>query len=85
MAQETDGIDIVLGAHTHDLYKGVKEGENLLYSKSGEPVVLTQIGKDGEYVGVLNAVFNKDGILTKVQNNVMRTGSFTRKLPLKQQ
>lgn len=83
LAQETDGIDIILGAHTHDLYKGVKEGENLLYSKSGEPVVLTQIGKDGEYVGVLNAVFNKDGILTKVQNNVMRTGSFTRKLPFK--
>ncbi len=83
LAQETEGIDIILGAHTHDLYKGVKEGENLLYSKSGEPVVLTQIGKDGEYVGVLNAVFNKDGILTKVQNNVMRTGSFTRKLPFK--
>ena len=65
----------------HALYR--KEGENLLYSKSGEPVILTQIGKDGEYVGVLNAVFNKDGILTKVQNNVMRTGSFTRKLPFK--
>ena len=83
LAQETDGIDIILGGHTHDLYKGVKEGENLLYSKSGEPVVLTQIGKDGEYVGVLNAVFNKDGILTKVQNNIMRTGTFTRKLPFK--
>lgn len=83
IVQETSGIDIVLGGHTHDLYKGVKEGENLLYSKSGEPVILTQIGKDGEYVGVLNAVFNKDGILTKVQNNVMRTGSFTRKLPFK--
>lgn len=83
IAQETDGIDIILGGHTHDLYKGVKEGENLLYSKSGEPVILTQIGKDGEYVGVLNAIFNDDGIITKVQNNVMRTGTFSRKLPFK--
>ena len=83
LAQETDGIDIILGAHTHDLYKGVKEGENLVYSKSGEPVILTQIGKDGEYVGVLNTVFDKDGVITKVQNNVMRTGAFTRKLPFK--
>ncbi len=83
IVQETSGIDIVLGGHTHDLYKGVKEGENLLYSKSGEPVVLTQIGKDGEYVGVLNVEFDKNGVLTKVQNNVMRTGSFTRKLPFK--
>lgn len=83
LAQETDGIDIILGGHTHDLYKGVNEGENLLYSKSGEPVVITQIGKDGEYVGVLNAVFNKEGVIAKVQNNVIRTGTFTRKLPFK--
>ncbi len=83
LAQETDGIDIVLGAHTHDLYKDIKEGENLLYSKSGEPVILTQIGKDGEYAGILNTVFNKDGVVTKVQNNVMKTDVFTRKLPFK--
>lgn len=83
LAQETEGIDIILGAHTHDLYKGVNEKENLLYSKTGEPVVLTQIGKDGEYAGVLNVTFNKDGILTKIQNNVARTGSFIRKLQFK--
>ena len=34
--------------------KGIKEGESLLYSKSGEPVIVTQAGKDGEYAGVLN-------------------------------
>jgi len=80
LAQETEGIDVILGAHTHDLYKGVKEGESLLYSKSGEPVIVTQAGKDGEFAGVLNLVFNKDGIVTKAQNNIGRTGGFTRKL-----
>lgn len=80
LAQETDGIDIILGGHTHDLYKGVKENENLLYSKSGEPVILTQIGKDGEMVGVLNTTFDKNGIIKKVQNNTIRTGSFIRTL-----
>lgn len=83
LAQETEGIDIILGAHTHDLYKGVKENENLLYSKSKEPVILTQIGKDGEFAGVLNVIFNKDGIIKKVQNNVNRTGGFIRKLQFK--
>ena len=83
LAQETDGIDIILGGHTHDLYKSVKDNENLLYSKSNEPVVLTQIGKDGEYAGVLNVTFNKDGILTKIQNNVTRSGAFIRKLQFK--
>lgn len=80
LAQETDGIDIILGAHTHDLYKGIKEGDNLLYSKSGEPVLLTQIGKDGEYVGVLNAVFDNNGVIKKAQNNTMRTAGFNRTL-----
>lgn len=83
LAQETSGIDVILGAHTHDLIKGVKENENLFYSKSGEPVILTQIGKDGEYACILNASFNDDGIITKIQNNVIRTGTFTRALPFK--
>lgn len=83
LATETEGIDVILGAHTHDLYKGIKEGESLLYSKSGEPVILTQAGKDGEFAGVLNLVFNKDGVITKAQNNVGRSGTFTRKLQYK--
>lgn len=83
LAQETDGIDIILGAHTHDLYKSVKDKDNLLYSKSGHPVVLTQIGKDGEFAGILNAAFDKEGHITKVKNNVVRTGTFTRTLPFK--
>lgn len=83
LAQETEGIDIILGAHTHDLYKGIKAGENLLRSKSGEPVLLTQIGKDGEYVGVLKTSFDKEGRLIKAQNNVIRTGIYTRTLPYK--
>lgn len=83
LAQETDGIDIILGGHTHDIYKGVKEGDNLLYSKSKEPVLLTQIGKDGEFAGILKTVFDKDGKLIKVQNNVMRSGVYTRTLPFK--
>ena len=83
LAQETDGIDIILGAHTHDLYKGVKDGDNLVYSKSGQPVILTQIGKDGEYAGILKAKFDEKGHITQIQNNVGRTGTFNRTLPFK--
>lgn len=83
IAENTSGLDIILGAHTHDLYKGVKEKDNLLYSKDGKPVVLTQIGKDGEYAGVLNVEFDDKGYLVKLQNNVFRTGGFNRTLPMK--
>lgn len=81
LAQETEGVDIILGGHSHDMVKDVKDGENLLMSKAGEPVVITQAGKDGENVGVLNVEWTEDGVLTKVQNNVINTRNFNRTLP----
>ncbi len=83
LAQSTDGIDIIHSAHTHELVSGIEKGKNLLYSKSGDPVILTEYGKDGENVGILNVEFNKDGVITKVQNNTVKTRSFNRTLPIR--
>ena len=81
IAQETEGIDIIIGGHSHEMIKDIKQGENLFYSKSGEPVVITQAGKDGENVGVLNVEWTDVGVLSKVQNNVINTRKFNRTLP----
>ncbi|MFI3300361.1 MAG: 5'-nucleotidase C-terminal domain-containing protein [Candidatus Gastranaerophilales bacterium] len=83
IAKETSGVDIILGGHTHNLIKGVEKDKNLFSSKTNEPVLLTQIGKDGEYVGIVNASFDKEGILTKIQNNVIKTFNFDRRLPIR--
>ena len=45
IARETEGIDIIIGGHSHDMVRDVKAGENLISSKNGEPVVITQAGK----------------------------------------
>ena len=81
LAQETEGVDIILGGHSHDMVKDVNVGKNLLKSKSGEPVLITQAGKDGENIGILNVEWTEDGVLTKVQNNVINTRKFSRTLP----
>ena len=83
IAQKTSGIDVILGGHSHDLIQDVKRGENLLYSKNGEPVVITQAGKDGNHFGILNLEFNDKGIITKVQNNIGNTKDFRRNMPVK--
>ena len=83
IAQQTRGIDVILGGHSHDLIKDVTPGKNLFYNADGEPVVITQAGKDGEHFGVLNLEFNQDGIIKKVQNNVMESSVFNRTLPIK--
>ena len=76
VAQNTDGVDVIIGGHTHELLRDIKEGENLLYSSSGEPVILTEAGKDGHYFGLLNLTFDKNGVITKAQNNLGDTRIF---------
>lgn len=76
VAQNTDGIDVIVGGHTHELIKDIKEGENLFYSKSGEPVIITEAGKNGNYFGQLNLSFDKEGVITKAQNNIGETRLF---------
>ena len=79
----TDGIDIIFGGHTHNLIEGITDGKNLFYSKSGEPVIMTQAGKNGDYIGILNVDFDKNGIIKRVQNNVIPTSPYNRPLYVK--
>lgn len=79
LAQSVEGIDVILGGHSHDLIEGIKEGKNLFYStKTGEPTIITQAGKNGKYFGVLDLEFNDKGVITKAQNNVNKTENFPR-------
>jgi len=83
VASQTQGIDVILGGHSHDLLFDVLDGKNLVYSKNAEPVVITQAGRDGKNFGVLNLEFDDNGIIKKVQNNVGYTRSFRRYMPAK--
>jgi 5'-nucleotidase len=83
VANQTQGIDVILGGHSHDLIKDVKEGKNLFYSKANEPVVITQAGRDGKNFGILNLEFDQNGVIKKVQNNVGNTNDFRRYAPMK--
>ena len=80
VAKKTNGIDVIIGGHTHELIRDIKEGENLFYSTSGEPVIITEAGKDGNYFGKLNLEFSKEGVITKAQNNLGNTGLFKKNL-----
>lgn len=77
IAKSVRGIDVILGGHSHDLIKDVKEGENLFYNPEGEPVIITQAGRDGTHFGVLNLEFNDKGQIVKVQNNVNDTNTYS--------
>ena len=80
VAQNTKDIDVIIGGHTHELVKDINEGENLFYNENGEPVVLTEAGRDGNYFGRLDVTFDKDGVLTKAQNNIAETRFFPKNM-----
>ena len=77
IAQKVDGIDVIIGGHSHNLIEDVKQGENLLYSPSGEPVIITQAGRDGNYFGILNLEFNEKGQIIYAQNNITDTNFYS--------
>ena len=83
IAKEVSGIDVILGGHSHDLIQDIKTGKNLVYSKNGEPVIITQAGRDGNNFGILNLEFNDKGVITKAQNNVTKTQNFAKSAPMK--
>lgn len=80
IASELEGLDIIIGGHSHDLIKDVKQGYNLVQSKSGEPVIITQAGRDGDNFGVLSVEFNSKGVLSSVQNSVFNTMDYDKNL-----
>ncbi len=78
IAKRTEGVDVILGGHSHTLIKDITDGVNLFYSTNGEPVVITQAGRDGKNFGILNLEFDQKGIIKKAQNNVGLTRDFKR-------
>ena len=73
VANQTQGIDVILGGHSHDLLFDVVEGKNLFYSKTGE--------RDGKNFGELDIEFSPEGVIKKVQNNIGFTKAYRRYAP----
>lgn len=75
LAKNVTGIDVIIGGHSHEILEGIKEGSlddidqaaknkvNLVKSPNGDPVVITQAGKNGIETGKLGLSFNSDGVI----------------------
>lgn len=70
MASLLDGVDIIIGGHSHTVVEGAKNGENVVKSKSGEPVIITQAGENGKYYGILDVEFDAKGVISKISNQL---------------
>ncbi|WP_102264517.1 bifunctional metallophosphatase/5'-nucleotidase [Mesobacillus jeotgali] len=62
LAEEVDGIDVIVGGHTH-----VKLEEPLVVKNGSEPTVIVQANEYGKFLGTLDVKFNKNGKI--IQHN----------------
>lgn len=66
-----NGVDIIIGGHSHDKLDGLipentgsNEKPTVFTTAEGKPIIVTQAGSNGENFGVLNVLFDKEGTLT---------------------
>lgn len=70
IAKQTEGIDVILGGHTHLEIDGIQSHDidkthltNLVMSKRGEPVVIVQTNGAAHDIGNLKIPFNTNGVI----------------------
>ena len=73
LAPKVSGLDVIIGGHSHHLVKGMTPGKNYLRGADGNPVAIVQAGKNGKNFGVLDLIFNKNGVIKNISNTIKKT------------
>ncbi len=73
---QVPGIDFVVSAHDHRSFKGIEPGKNLFLSPRGEPVMLVEAGKNNNWLGVADLVFDENGTLYPQSNTLVNPFRF---------
>jgi len=68
IASAVDGLDVLIGAHTHTLLSkkidpNLGDYPTAVTSTSGKPVLIVSAGEYGKYLGRLNVSFNEQGVV----------------------
>jgi 2',3'-cyclic-nucleotide 2'-phosphodiesterase/3'-nucleotidase/5'-nucleotidase len=60
LAEEVDGIDVIVGGHTH-----VQLNQPIVVHAGEEPTVIVQANEYGKFLGTLDVVFDQNGIVVE--------------------
>ncbi|CAM3956529.1 bifunctional metallophosphatase/5'-nucleotidase [Mesobacillus thioparans] len=71
LAEEVEGIDVIVGGHTH-----VKLTEPILVESGKEPTVIVQANEYGNFLGTLDVKFNKNGRVIEYAGELLDVKNF---------
>ncbi|WP_194540523.1 5'-nucleotidase C-terminal domain-containing protein [Paenibacillus sp. JZ16] len=66
LAKEVEGIDIIVGGHSH-----TKLDEAVVDRSDSEPKLIVQTGEKGQFLGQLEVVFDDEGVLQEWNSNLI--------------
>lgn len=69
LAKHVDGIDIIVGGHSHTAL----EEPHLARADTDNPTLIVQAGANGEYLGVLEVVFDENGKIIAYKGELQPT------------
>ncbi|MFS0726920.1 5'-nucleotidase C-terminal domain-containing protein [Paenibacillus sp. 1P07SE] len=71
LAEEVAGIDIIVGGHSHTLLD-----EPVVKHADGEPTIIVQAGEYGDWLGLIDATFDEQGVLTAWDGRLLAVKDF---------
>jgi 2',3'-cyclic-nucleotide 2'-phosphodiesterase (5'-nucleotidase family) len=72
LAEAVDGIDVIVGGHTH-----VKLSEPVFVEAGKEPTVIVQANEYGKFLGTLDVKFNKNGKVIEYAGELLDINSYS--------
>lgn len=76
LAEEVDGIDVIVGGHSHS---ALEEPVSVAEDSEGEakdPTVIVQAGQYAENLGTLDVTFDEDGVITGYEGELLEVDGF---------
>ncbi|MGY4691746.1 5'-nucleotidase C-terminal domain-containing protein [Salibacterium sp. K-3] len=70
LAEQVEGIDVIVGSHTHTELSE----PDVVGAESGAPTVIVQASQYGQFLGTLNVTFDEQGVVTEHEGQLIEIG-----------
>lgn len=76
IAEQVDGIDVIVGGHSHEKLDPFTDKNTVVMSPSNEPVLIFQSGQNGKKFTVADIAFDKNGVILEARGRIENTNDF---------